>query len=89
MMKFKETALIGPFENAKELSKADEPTMTMETSHYSHSAKNKQSDELAKKQLNLLVPTMLLCVKIHSSCKPRDLPSCPTPQPPFCPSNCF
>lgn len=48
MMKFKEMALIGPLENAKELSKADEQRMTMETSHYSHSAKNKQSDELAK-----------------------------------------
>lgn len=48
MMKFKEMALIGPFENAEELSKTDEPTMTMETSHYSHSAKTKQSNELAK-----------------------------------------
>lgn len=48
MMKFKEMALIGPFENAKELSKADEPTMTTETNHSSHSAKNKWSDELAK-----------------------------------------
>lgn len=48
MMEFKEMALIGPFENGKELSKADEPTMTMGTSHYSHSAKNKQSNELAK-----------------------------------------
>lgn len=48
MMKFKEMALIGPFEKAKEWSKADEPTMTMETSHYSHSAKNRQSDDLAK-----------------------------------------
>ena len=48
MMKFKEMALIGPFENAEELNITDEPTMTMETSHYSHSADNKQSDELAK-----------------------------------------
>lgn len=48
MMKFKKMALIGLFENAKELSRTDDPTMTMETSHYSHSAKNKQSDELAK-----------------------------------------
>lgn len=48
MMKFKEMALIGPFESAKELSKSDEPTMTMETSHCSHSAKNKKSDESAK-----------------------------------------
>lgn len=48
MMKFKDMDLIGPFENAEELSKTDEPTMTMETSHYSHSAKNKQSNELAK-----------------------------------------
>lgn len=48
MMKFKDVALIGPFENAEELSKTDEPTMTVETSHYSHSPKNKQSNELAK-----------------------------------------
>lgn len=48
MMKFKEMALIGLFENAKELNRTDDPTMTMERSHYSHSAKNKQSDELAK-----------------------------------------
>lgn len=48
MMKFKDMALIGPFENAEELSKTDEPTMTMETSHYSHSPTNKQSNELAK-----------------------------------------
>lgn len=47
MMKLKEMALIGPFENAEELSKTDEPT-TMETSHYSHSSKTKKSNELAK-----------------------------------------
>jgi len=48
MMKSNEMALIGPFENAEELSKTDEPVMTMETSHYSYSAKNKQSKESAK-----------------------------------------
>lgn len=61
MMKFKEIALIGPFENAKVLSKADEPTMTMETSHYSHSAKNKQSDELAKTAESSCTCNVFLC----------------------------
>lgn len=35
MMKLKEMALIGLFENAKELNKTDESTTNMEMSHYS------------------------------------------------------
>lgn len=85
-------ALIGPFENAKELSKADETAMTMETSHYSHSAKTKQSDELARtlnqKAAESCTRNALLCInplKLQAK-RPAFLSN---PLPPFCPSSCF
>lgn len=93
MMKFREMALIGPFENAKEFSKADETAVTVETSHYSHSAKTKQSDALArtlnqKAAESSCTRNALLCInplKLQAK-RPAFLSN---PSPRFCPSSCF
>lgn len=97
MMKLKEMALIGLFENAKELNKTDESTTNMEMSHYSRWA-NKQANKWAAQNAGLNTKNPCLSLSLYPQYSSVSKPILATGQenclpaqalPPFCLSECF